>query len=192
MKLPTLDLPRSGSKGKLSALRLPCSHLLLYHLFRQMKILYTLRMEYKLMVQQFDALFSDESDLLCILSNASALIKEAYEEKVNWAGFYLLDESGVLNLGPFQGKVACMHLYPNKGVCQKAVSTNDTVIVADVHEFQDHIACDAASNSEIVVPIHKGDAIWGVLDIDSPFKDTFHQEDAEALEEIVKLLETKL
>ena len=157
-----------------------------------MKIYYTYRMDYELFVRQFEALFLDETDVLCILSNASALIKEFYEEKVNWAGFYLLDENGVLNLGPFQGKVACMHLFPNKGVCQKSVSTKDTVVVPNVHEFASHIACDSASNSEIVVPLFKNGAVWGVLDIDSPQFNTFGEEDRKALENIARQLEEKL
>ncbi|MBQ7636543.1 MAG: GAF domain-containing protein, partial [Lachnospiraceae bacterium] len=99
------------------------------------------------------------------LANASALIYDSMDE-LNWAGFYILRD-GKLCLGPFQGKIACTSIPVGKGVCGTAVAEDRTVVVDNVHEFKGHIACDSASNSEIVIPIHKNGEIYGVLDIDS-------------------------
>ena len=124
------------------------------------------------------------------LANAAALLWQ-HLEKINWAGFYKM-EAGKLVLGPFQGKPACIVIPVGRGVCGTAVAENKTQLVPDVHDFPGHIACDSASNSEIVVPIHVGGEIWGVLDIDSPFFGRFTAEDQKGLEEFVKILENVL
>ena len=121
------------------------------------------------------------------LANASALLWQEMEG-INWVGFYkMLD--GALVLGPFQGKPACIRILPGRGVCGTAVAQDRVQLVADVHTFPGHIACDCASNSEIVLPIHVGGQIWGVLDIDSPEFNRFTQEDKVGLLEIVGILE---
>ena len=109
-------------------------------------------------------------------------------EDINWAGFYLMDK-GSLMLGPFQGKVACIRIQIGKGVCGTAVAEDKTMLVPNVHEFPGHIACDCASNSEIVIPIHSNGLIVGVLDIDSPTLSRFTEDDKAGLEEFVKALE---
>ena len=124
------------------------------------------------------------------LANASALLWQHLPD-INWAGFYKM-EDGKLVLGPFQGKPACIVIPVGRGVCGTAVSENQTQLVYDVHQFPGHIACDSASNSEIVVPIRvKGD-IWGVLDIDSPTIGRFSEADRAGLEEFVRILEAIL
>ncbi len=120
-------------------------------------------------------------------ANASALIFQSMDG-LNWAGFYLM-EQGQLVLGPFQGKTACIEIPVGKGVCGTAVARRETVLVRDVHEFPGHIACDSASNSEIVVPVWKNGEIVGVLDIDSPLFGRFTEEDRVGLEEFVRILE---
>ncbi|MBQ7874366.1 MAG: GAF domain-containing protein [Oscillospiraceae bacterium] len=124
------------------------------------------------------------------LANASALLWE-YLPDVNWAGFYKMID-GKLVLGPFQGKTACIVIEIGRGVCGTAALENRTQLVFDVHKFPGHIACDGASNSEIVVPIHVNGEIWGVLDIDSPLIGRFSEEDKSGLEEFVKILEKVL
>ena len=124
------------------------------------------------------------------LSNASALLWESLE-KINWAGFYRM-EKGLLVLGPFQGKPACIEIPVGRGVCGTAVAENRTQLVYDVHDFPGHIACDSASNSEIVVPLHRGAEVVGVLDIDSPFIGRFTEADRTGLEEFARILETEL
>ena len=124
------------------------------------------------------------------LSNAAALIYNALDD-LNWAGFYL-KEGDILVLGPFQGKPACIEISLGRGVCGTAAQEKRTVLVEDVHQFPGHIACDSASNSEIVVPIFKNGEIYGVLDIDSPYFARFTAEDQRGLEEIVKILEESL
>ena len=121
------------------------------------------------------------------LANASALLWEHLPD-LNWAGFYKMI-GGKLVLGPFQGKTACIEIEIGRGVCGTAVAENKTQLVYDVHQFPGHIACDCASNSEIVVPIYKNGAIWGVLDIDSPLIGRFSEEDKNGLEDFVKILE---
>ena len=121
------------------------------------------------------------------LANASALLNDSLEG-INWVGFYIIKD-GKLVLGPFQGKVACTIIPMGKGVCGTAAQTDSTQVVPDVHKFAGHIACDSASNSEIVVPIHRDGAVFGVLDIDSPLFDRFSEEDREGLEKFVKILE---
>lgn len=122
------------------------------------------------------------------LANASALLYECLDD-LNWAGFYLMRDDHLV-LGPFQGKVACIEIPVGRGVCGTAVKENATQLVKNVHEFPGHIACDSASNSEIVIPIHIDGEIWGVLDIDSPSLERFDEEDQEGLTEFVKILET--
>ena len=122
-----------------------------------------------------------------MLSNASAILYDGMDD-LNWAGFYLMNE-GALLLGPFQGKVACVRIEIGRGVCGTAVAEDKTQLVKNVHEFPGHIACDSASNSEIVVPIHSGGKIVGVLDIDSPSLGRFDEEDRIGLEGFVKVLE---
>ena len=121
------------------------------------------------------------------LSNASALLWETLPD-INWAGFYKMVD-GALVLYPFQGKPACIRIPVGRGVCGTAVAEDRTQLVYDVHQFPGHIACDCASNSEIVVPIHVGGEIWGVLDIDSPSIGRFTEEDKAGLESFVATLE---
>ena len=143
--------------------------------------------DYRLLAQQIRALAEDEPNYIPVLSNASALLYESMDD-INWAGFYLLNK-GSLMLGPFQGKVACIRIKVGKGVCGTAVAEDATQLVRNVHEFPGHIACDSASNSEIVVPIHVGGRIVGVLDIDSPSLGRFSESDKQGLELFVKTLE---
>ena len=124
------------------------------------------------------------------LANASALLWEHLPD-LNWAGFYKMTD-GKLVLGPFQGKTACIEIEIGRGVCGTAVFEDKTQLVYDVHQFPGHIACDCASNSEIVVPIQVNGKIWGVLDIDSPVIGRFSEEDKTGLEEFVKVLEKVL
>lgn len=124
------------------------------------------------------------------LANASSLLFNTLKD-LNWAGFYLL-EGKTLILGPFQGKTACIEIPVGKGVCGTSVQKRETVLVKNVHEFPGHIACDSASNSEIVIPIFNGDSIYGVLDIDSPVIARFNEEDKDGLEEFVRILEKEL
>ena len=124
------------------------------------------------------------------LANASALLWQALPE-INWAGFYKM-EDGQLVLGPFQGKPACILIPVGRGVCGTAVAEDKTQLVYNVHEFPGHIACDCASNSEIVVPLHKAGRIWGVLDIDSPSIGRFTEADQAGLEQFAAVLEQVL
>lgn len=139
---------------------------------------------------QVAAIISSENDLIANMANVSAILFEALDF-VNWAGFYrMLD--GELVLGPFQGKVACIRIPVGKGVCGTAVSENKTQLVDDVHQFSGHIACDAASNSEIVIPVRHEGKVIAVLDIDSVNYSRFDDEDKQGLEQTVKLLEAQL
>lgn len=124
------------------------------------------------------------------LANASALLYTTLDN-INWAGFYLLEEN-TLVLGPFQGKPACIEIPLGRGVCGTAALRDETLLVPNVHDFPGHIACDGASNSEIVIPIHKSGAVIGVLDIDSPVFDRFTEEDKSGLEEFVKIIEKEM
>ena len=124
------------------------------------------------------------------LANASALLFEKVEG-INWAGFYTVKD-GKLVLGPFQGKVACTIIPMGKGVCGTAAAEDRTVVVPDVHKFSGHIACDSASNSEIVIPIHRRGELFGVLDIDSPLFDRFGEDDRQGLEDFVRILEKEI
>jgi L-methionine (R)-S-oxide reductase len=146
--------------------------------------------DYELLKKQLRSLAETEPFYVPLLSNASALLWQALPD-INWAGFYLM-RGGRLVLGPFQGKPACIHIALDRGVCGAAAREDRIQRVADVHEFPGHIACDCASNSEIVLPIHKNGAVAAVLDIDSPLKDRFDQADERGLAEFVRALEDKL
>jgi GAF domain-containing protein len=145
---------------------------------------------YPLINEQLRALVHKVPHRIANLANASALLYQSLED-LNWAGFYLL-ENGLLVLGPFQGRPACIEIQVGRGVCGTAVAEDRTQRVADVHQFPGHIACDCASNSEIVVPIHQGGQVIGVLDIDSPRLGRFTEEDQAGLESFVKILEQEL
>ena len=121
------------------------------------------------------------------LANASALLNSTLRD-INWVGFYTIKDNQLV-LGPFQGKVACTIIQMGKGVCGTAAATDSTQLVPDVHKFHGHIACDSASNSEIVIPMHRNGEVFGVLDIDSPVFDRFTEEDKKGLESFVKILE---
>ena len=146
--------------------------------------------DYKLLTEQLQALLAQETYFVPALSNASALLWEELEN-INWAGFYIV-RGEQLVLGPFQGKVACIHIQKGKGVCGTAWEKDETQLVPDVHEFPGHIACDSASNSEIVVPIHKDGEVVAVLDIDSPLFNRFSREDAEGLSAFSSVLSSSL
>ena len=171
--------------------------------------------DYGLLAKQIVSLAEVDAHWLPVLSNASALLWDALDD-INWAGFYLVDSvtvTGVepdaapgaepdvapsdhepcapeLRLGPFQGKVACVRIPFGRGVCGTAAETKTSQLVEDVHRFPGHIACDSASNSEVVVPIVKDNQVVGVLDIDSPSVARFTQEDLTGLEQVVKALES--
>lgn len=143
--------------------------------------------QYELLIKQLSALIEDEPNQIANLSNASALLNQFLNE-VNWVGFYLL-EGKELVLGPFQGLPACVRIQIGKGVCGTAVKERQSIMVADVNKFPGHIFCDAASKSEIVIPIFKSGEIFGVLDIDSPITDRFDETDKLYLEKFIKTLE---
>lgn len=142
--------------------------------------------EYELLVEQAKALVAGESDWIANTANLSALLFNSLNN-VNFAGVYRF-ENGELILGPFQGMPACVHIQMGKGVCGTAAQTEKTQIVPNVHEFQGHIACDSASNSEIVVPIFKDDQLWGVFDFDSTKLDNFNETDKKYLTEIANVI----
>ena len=146
--------------------------------------------DYKTLCAELTALTDGVPHKIANLANAAALLWE-HLDRINWAGFYIM-EGGLLVLGPFQGKTACIEIPVGRGVCGTAVAENATQLVADVHQFPGHIACDSASNSEIVVPIRVRGEIWGVLDIDSPEFSRFAEEDRTGLEEFVRILEQVL
>ena len=163
--------------------------------------------DYGLLAKQIISLAEVDAHWLPVLSNAAALLWDALDD-INWAGFYLVDSATVsgaepsaapsahepctpeLRLGPFQGKVACVRIPFGRGVCGTAATTRTSQLVKDVHQFPGHIACDSASNSEVVVPIVKDNQVVGVLDIDSPSVARFTQEDLTGLEQVVKALES--
>ena len=175
--------------------------------------------DYGLLAKQIVSLAEIDAHWLPVLSNAAALLWDALDD-INWAGFYLVDPATVtgaepdaapgaepdvvpgadpsdhepctpeLRLGPFQGKVACVRIPFGRGVCGTAAETKTSQLVEDVHRFPGHIACDSASNSEVVVPIVKDNQVVGVLDIDSPSVARFTQEDLTGLEQVVKALES--
>ncbi|MCL2865505.1 MAG: GAF domain-containing protein [Lachnospiraceae bacterium] len=148
--------------------------------------------KYKLLHEQLIALMEGEKNFITILSNAAALLNETLEH-INWVGFYLYDkEKNELFLGPFQGKPACTHIPMNQGVCGTSAYQQKTLRVENVHHFKGHIACDSASNSEIVLPIIIKGTLFGVLDIDSPQLNRFDEVDQTYLEKFVHTLETIL
>ena len=145
------------------------------------------KVDYELLVKQLESLTGNVPYAITNLSNAAALLWQELPD-INWAGFYKM-EDGQLILYPFQGKPACTRIQVGRGVCGTAVAEDKTQRVANVHEFPGHIACDSASNSEIVVPIHVNGEIWGVLDIDSPYLNRFTEDDKAGLERFAEILE---
>lgn len=146
--------------------------------------------DYPMLNKQLTALIHGVPHKTANLASAVALLYHTLDD-LNWAGFYLM-ENGVLVLGPFQGKPACIEIQVGRGVCGTAVAEDRTQRVSDVHQFPGHIACDCASNSEIVIPIRANGQIVGVLDIDSPCYGRFTEEDRAGLEEFVRILETEI
>lgn len=143
--------------------------------------------DYSMILAQLEAVTSGEMDTIANLSNASAALNMNLAD-INWVGFYLVRD-GQLVLGPFQGKVACIRIDFGKGVCGTAAESDTTQLVPDVHAFPGHIACDGASNSEIVIPMHHNGKLVAVLDVDSPLPDRFSREDQKGLEQCVSILE---
>lgn len=138
----------------------------------------------------FDGLSCGQCDDISLLANASALLWDRLDE-LNWCGFYLAKGEELI-LGPFQGRLACIRIEKGKGVCGTAFERAETVTVPNVHEFPGHIACDSASNSEIVIPLFKNGEVIGVLDIDSPKLNRFNDEDREGLEAFTAILNQAL
>ena len=143
--------------------------------------------DYKLIIKQTEALAEASNDMIPVMANVSALLYHSMED-INWAGFYTVKDCELL-LGPFQGKVACVKIAKGRGVCGAAWAEDRVQLVPDVHAFPGHIACDAASRSEIVIPIHRGGEVIAVLDIDSPIPSRFTEDDAAGLSELVKTVE---
>ncbi len=144
---------------------------------------------YDILAKQVSELMREESWYVSLFANVSALIYETLAD-INWAGFYIV-RGDRLFLGPFQGKAACIHIEKGRGVCGSAWEKDETIVVPDVHQFSGHIACDSASRSEIVIPIHCGQEVVAVLDIDSPVKERFSPDDQNGLEEIVRRIESR-
>ncbi|WP_062355061.1 GAF domain-containing protein [Bacillus kwashiorkori] len=155
-------------------------------MFKVQKYVDSKEKNYDLVIKQLEALIIDERNCIANLSNASALLNQ-FLENINWVGFYLM-EDGELVLGPFQGLPACVRIPLGKGVCGTAANEKRTLVVPDVHEFPGHIACDAQSQSEIVIPLIKNGEVIGVLDIDSPIKNRFNELDQLKLEQFVGTL----
>lgn len=145
---------------------------------------------YDLLVSQLAALTDGIPYETANLANASALLWQELPD-LNWAGFYKMTD-GALVLGPFQGKPACIRIPVGRGVCGTAVAEGKTQRIENVHEFPGHIACDSASNSEIVIPLYKNGEVWGVLDIDSPLFSRFSAADQAGLERFAATLEKTL
>ena len=144
---------------------------------------------YENLLLQIKGLLTDETDAVANMANVSAALFNALPD-LNWAGFYILKD-GELVLGPFQGKPACVRIALGRGVCGTCAQSKKTQLVKNVHEFAGHIACDSASNSEIVIPIFNKERVWGVLDIDSPLLARFDETDQIYLEKIARLFEAK-
>ena len=144
-------------------------------------------MDYALLARQLEELAREDGWYVPLLANASALLGQSMAD-LNWAGFYLM-RGDRLTLGPFQGRTACIHIPLGRGVCGTAAQRDQTQRVRDVHAFPGHIACDSASRSEIVIPIHANGRVAGVLDIDSPVPDRFSEADQAGLEAFVRVLE---
>jgi len=149
-----------------------------------------LEQNYKLMTYMAKRVLEDDKDIIAGLANVSAVIN-GYMDRINWVGFYIMKD-GELVLGPFQGLPACIRIKVGKGVCGTAVSTRQTQVVEDVEKFPGHIACDAASKSEIVIPIFKKGEVFGVLDVDSPELNRFGELEYKYLSEICTLIENLL
>jgi len=145
---------------------------------------------YQLMVYMAKRVLEDDKDEIASLANVSAVIN-GYMDKINWVGFYIM-RAEELVLGPFQGLPACIRIAVGKGVCGTAVATRETQLVPDVHKFPGHIACDSASNSEIVIPIFKNGEVYGVLDVDSPEFERFGELENKYLTEICEALGRQL
>lgn len=141
-----------------------------------------------IILEQIKCLCDSETDLIANLSNISACLNENLEN-INWVGFYLMKEGGLV-LGPFQGKPACIRIPVGKGVCGTCVKERKIQRIEDVHKFKGHIACDSASNSEIVLPIFKQEEVIAVLDIDSPLFNRFSEEDEQILSEVANYINT--
>jgi len=141
--------------------------------------------DYASLAEELVGLLTGEQDFIANAANTSALVFDAIPD-INWAGFYFL-RNGELVVGPFQGKPACVRIPLGKGVCGTAAAKRKTIVVRDVHEFPGHIACDAASQSEIVVPLLRGDELLGVLDIDSPLVGRFDDADRRGIERLATL-----
>ena len=139
---------------------------------------------------QYHALIEDETDVIALMANTSAFIMETLPG-LNWAGFYILRGTDLV-LGPFQGKPACYRIASGKGVCGYCAARRDSIIVPDVHAFPGHIACDAASRSEMVVPVMRGTILYGVIDLDSAEYDRFTDADRIFIEQIAQLFAEKL
>jgi L-methionine (R)-S-oxide reductase len=146
--------------------------------------------DYARLASELECLLKGEQDLIARAANTAALIFGALPD-VNWAGFYFV-RSGELIVGPFQGQPACTRIAVGKGVCGKAAAGRETIVVPDVHEFSGHIACDTASRSEIVIPLLAGDAVLGVLDIDSPSIARFDSNDVQGLERLATIFVSEL
>lgn len=146
--------------------------------------------QYELVIKQLDALLHGEKNVIANLSNASALLNQ-FLERINWVGFYLLEENELV-LGPFQGLPACIRIPLQSGVCGTAAGEERTILVEDVNQFPGHIACDPASQSEIVMPVYQNGSLFGVLDIDSPETNRFDEVDQSGLEQFVQTLEKHL
>lgn len=147
--------------------------------------------DYQLLCSQVRSLAEGEPSWLPVLANVSALVMEALDD-LNWAGFYLTEVTGgvpSLLLGPFQGRVACVRIAYGTGVCGVAAAADRSQLVPDVHKFAGHIACDSASNAEVVVPLHAKGSVVGVLDIDSPRLARFSEDDLAGLEGLVRTIE---
>jgi L-methionine (R)-S-oxide reductase len=146
--------------------------------------------KYRLLGKQLKSLLNKEENILSSLSNFTAALKQTFD-KISWVGFYLFDGEK-LYLGPFQGKVACTVIEIGKGVCGSAAETRETLIVEDVDQFPGHIACDPESRSEIVIPIIKGNDLYGVLDLDSRNIGSFNELDQKYLEEYCRFLSSEI
>ncbi|AOH56113.1 histidine kinase [Peribacillus muralis] len=145
---------------------------------------------YELVQKQLSALLEGETNRIANLSNAAALLNQFLDE-INWVGFYLYEEDQLI-LGPFQGLPACVRIPMGRGVCGTSAATGKTLRIEDVHQFPGHIACDAASRSEIVIPLMQGGQLIGVLDIDSPITDRFDEIDQQGLEKFAEILTTHI
>lgn len=145
---------------------------------------------YHSLKQQLEGLNAEEKYLITLLSNTSALLNDNIPE-INWLGFYLIEDDQLI-LGPFQGRPACTPIQIGKGVCGTSAEKDITQRIDDVHAFPGHIACDARSQSELVIPLHRDGKVMGLLDIDAPIKNRFSKEDQEGLEAIMAVLEKQI